>query len=191
VKRQLVNGMNHKTITASRRTVLGKAAQFGVVTMIPALAVTRTATVQADTLLTITADDVRVRDTAGLAAAITGEVSFGQQVWSMGEPVQTDGYWWVPMETESGVSGWVIDAFLDNGDRSQDYPIGTDLIVDRAELNLRDGARLQSIEIVPLERGELVTTTTEAVRRDGFTWYEVALPDGWIGYLAGEFLRPA
>jgi uncharacterized protein YgiM (DUF1202 family) len=128
-----------------------------------------------------------------LASAVTGELAFGDSVDQSGDPVIKDGYTWLPISGAGspGDSGWGTPAYFDDGDHSKDYETGAELVVATDELYLRADAGLTSLDLLTVVRGDVVTSTADAVRGDGFTWYEVRLADGISGFLAGEFLRRA
>lgn len=155
-----------------------------------------------DRVLTCTGDAVRTRREPGLASLVAGTLEFGDTVRAQGDSTAIDDYTWLPVVRvdEAGAGRgvvtavtaqepvWVDIAFLDSGDTSNDPAPGTVLHVDTGELPVREVPRLGGFEIAVAVRGEEVSVTGPASRRDGFTWYPVQLADGTSGNVAGEFL---
>lgn len=65
--------------------------------------------------------------------------------------------------------------------------------VETGELavNIRDSAERDGAQVGRLERGERLTVVGENMSETGEIWYEVALPDGTIGYIRADLLMTA
>jgi uncharacterized protein YgiM (DUF1202 family) len=65
-----------------------------------------------DAVATVNADDVNLRDAAGLSGAEIGELFTGDTVTILSASEAADGFLWYQVETEVG-TGWVAGEFLD------------------------------------------------------------------------------
>lgn len=76
-----------------------------------------------------------------------------------------------------------------NGPGGGNFPFGTRAAVSVDALNFRWRASLGAAVVDVLPYGTTVIINTgQPVQADGYTWYEVVLDDGQIGWVAGEFL---
>lgn len=176
--------------SASRRAFIrlvtgaGVAVAAGVATGGPALLTTLAQA--GDTELTCNANGVRIRNRASLAGSVVGTLNSGNIVNLTGEPVEADGYVWLPITARGGTAGFAAADFFDV---AQDgWSVGTRVYVNTASLRLRSEASLSSSVVGTYPQGTGAITRWAPVSRDGYTWYGVTLNNGTEGFFAGEFL---
>jgi uncharacterized protein YgiM (DUF1202 family) len=75
--------------------------------------------------------------------------------------------------------------------RAADFSIGDTAVVNTDRLNLRANAGLDADVLTVLESDTLATVTDGPVDADDYTWYELDLGDGTVGWAAADFLALA
>ena len=140
--------------------------------------------------MAVAADELNLRDAAGLAAGIAAVLPSGTTATVVGGPESVDGYDWYQVDTDAG-SGWVAGSYLTAAALSgSGFGIGTAVVVDADALNLRTAAGLTSEIVTELANDTTATITADPVEADGYTWYPVATNAG-SGWVAGEYLAAA
>lgn len=65
------------------------------------------------TTATVNNDGVNLRSGASTSGDVVEVLAAGTVVTVTGDPVEADGYTWLPVELEDGTTGWVVQDFLD------------------------------------------------------------------------------
>jgi len=133
-------------------------------------------------------NDVNVRDTYGLSSNVIGTLYVGDVVNYLGDSIDADGYTWMSVnKAGTGLNGWVADVFLSSGE-SSGWAYGTAVHVTSDNVNLRDGAGLDTSIIATYNVGANATISAGPVAGDGYLWYRIAAADGNYGWMAADFL---
>lgn len=113
----------------SRRTLLHRASLGGVAAIGGATALGFAQRAGAQTAasgeLVCTADEVRIRETYGTSTPVRGYVNTGDVVTQVGEPIEAEGFVWIPVRAKqnTSLSGWTTAMFFDEAVSSS--PWGT------------------------------------------------------------------
>ena len=138
----------------------------------------------------VAADELNLRDEAGLGGGVVDVLPSGTTATVVGGPENVDGYDWYQVETDAG-SGWVAGDYLTAAALGgSGFGAGTAVVVDTDGLNLRAAAGLAAAIVTELANGTTATITADPVDADGYTWYPVATSAG-SGWVAGAYLTAA
>lgn len=143
--------------------------------------------------VTVITDALNVRDAPGLSSNVIGVEYEGATGVMTGNGDSGDGYSWLEVDYDDGLSGWSAASLLEQGGSDQNgavgpyYPVGTPVTVAVDALNVRDAAGLSSNVIAVVTYGTQGDTYASVVDADGYVWTAVHFPEvsGWV---ATEFL---
>lgn len=177
-------------------------------------------------IVSIDTDNVNLRDTPGTDGDIITTLDTGITLEIIDGPESADGYvWWMGVvqnadSVDEGVSGWVVEDFLELDDvvtppedetptptpDSSTTPTPTStpadgdvtfdtagwVLVSDGPVNFRKNPGLNGAIIRAMAEGESATVVnpSELVDRDGYTWINVTGLDDVRGWLATDFLEP-
>jgi N-acetylmuramoyl-L-alanine amidase len=129
---------------------------------------------------TVTASQLNVRDRNTLDGKVIGMVSKGQSF-----PILDESNNWVKIELKPGLTGWAAGWFFD---KTKDGPVYTpeqpvknsSVKVLHNGTNIRKGPSTGTAVIYRANQGD--TFAVVSVKND---WYEIKLPNGAVGFVAG------
>jgi|GEM_PF-2501710 len=143
----------------------------------------------AGTLVHVSSDNVNLRSGPGLGYDVIGNYNTGIDATVVAGPEDADGYSWYQIEVQ-GNTGWMDAEFLAEGSGGGDgWQPGTEVHVTSNDVNLRDEPGLASRVILTMEYGSTWLVVDGPVNADGYTWYEIKVPEGaGLGWAAADFL---
>jgi len=175
----------------SRRAFLQRAtfAAVAAAAVAPRSLIARLAASRNDDIeLVCTSDGVRVRDDPGLASNVVGFVNAGDIVNQTGDPVDADGYRWLPIsvQRDRNLVGWSAADFFEPGGTGL-WVAGTKVHVTSDDVNLRNGPGLGYGVLATFD-----TNTNGAIMggpqfASGYTWYNLGI-GGMQGWMAQTYL---
>lgn len=119
---------------------------------------------------------------AGLPIGTTGTITEG--------PENARGYNWVKVQTPLG-TGWAAEQFFDEAEaqpaETEDFDIGTSVVVDTDFLNVRQHPDLDAGVVATLGTGISGTILRGPENANNFTWYEIETSEA-TGWSVGSFL---
>ncbi|MGX6442872.1 SH3 domain-containing protein [Neobacillus sp. K501] len=128
------------------------------------------------TIGTVTASNLNVRKDYSQNASIIGSVSKGESY-----PIVEEVNNWVKIEFQPGRFGWAAGWYFNRDKETPKQPVKESTItVLHDGSNIRKNATVQSDVVLRANEGE--TYPVKSIRND---WYEIDLPNGSSGFIAG------
>ncbi|MGC8692165.1 MAG: LysM peptidoglycan-binding domain-containing protein, partial [Thermoplasmata archaeon] len=141
---------------------------------------------------------INVRDGPGLSYSIIGtEYQGSQGIIMFGNPVENDGYLWVPVLYNDGTMGWSASeglTLIGTANYYYEYDNfwpGSEVYVNVSSLNVRSGPGLSYTILTQENYGQSgVIEFGQMVDNDGYIWVPVLYSDNIIGWSALNYLSP-
>jgi N-acetylmuramoyl-L-alanine amidase len=128
------------------------------------------------TIGTVTASNLNVRKDYSQNSSIIGSISKGES-FTIVEEVNN----WVKIEFQPGKFGWAAGWYFNQDKETTKQPVNESTVtVLHDGTNIRKNATVQSDVVLRANEGE--TYPVKSIRND---WYEINLPNGSSGFIAG------
>ncbi len=133
----------------------------------------------------VTISAVNFRSSPSTSATIKSVLAKGASVTITGTSVTGSGYTWLPVKLLNGSAGWVVKTYLRVPAVS--YNIG-DNVTTIGKVNVRSAAGTTNRIITVAIAGTALTIQGGPVSASGYTWWQVNLPSGGTGWVAGSYI---
>ena len=140
----------------------------------------------------MTGDNVNIREEPTKYSKSLGKLNSGEQVTINALNCRNaDGYTWVKITTDSGITGYIVNIYITEIQNTQDTSKELSIpAITTDNVNLRQEANTTSSILCTIPNGTSVTILQkDVVNAGGYIWYKIRNIDGKEGYVAKDFIK--